>query len=328
MSQQIPDIVGMPYTTNNNYSRRLFLMTAFGYTEVANSRGKYEDELYVEHKIARIDDEYVPPTPDMKIAELKVSNAPSKLHSDGKAVYKIQLRLIFPDKLTYNNFMFFCQNQFKFYDERGGIYMCVMASIDTKRVEAGKRYDVSVSLQGTRKEVEEIKETVSFTDTTQTGHKIYVRDGEALYLHDFLFEFTDISKTVTAFFDYSVDNTQRGHALFIYMKLIEEGIGDYYKITYNKDEYSISLSPRVSSYSGTIIFDAGMSNLIVDIESVNISHWAKEFIDNAARLGLVTQYDKNGNYVYTFRPNEFTTRVEMAAVLNRLRKYVERVIRG
>lgn len=328
MSQQIPDIFGRPYITNDNYSRRLFLMTAFGYTEVANIHGSYEDDVYEKHLIARIVDDYTPPTPTMKTAELKIANAPSKLHSDGKAVYKIQLRLIFPDKLTYNSFMFFCQNQFKFYDERGGIYMCVMTDMETKRVEAGKRYDIKITLQGTRKEVEDVKETVSFTDTTQAGYKLYIRDSEALYLHDFSFEFTALNRTVTMYLDRSVDNTQKGQSIFIYTKLIEEGMGSYYKITYNKDEYSINLSPRSSSYNGDIIFNAGVSNLLVDVENIDINHWAKEFIDNAARLGLITQYDKNGNYIYTFRPNEFTTRAEMAAVLNRLRQYVERVIRG
>lgn len=57
-------------------------------------------------------------------------------------------------------------------------------------------------------------------------------------------------------------------------------------------------------------------------------HWAEDVIKEMAAAGLITQMDRKGNYVYTFRPNSYTTRAEATSFLNRLCKYVERIVRG
>ncbi len=327
MSQQIPESNGKPYVVNENYIRRLFVITAFGYTEVANSKGCYEDELYVSHAVARIVDDYTTPTPVMKTAELKVSNAPSKIHSDGKTSYKIVLRLIFPDRITLNDFIFFCGNGFKFYDERGGIFNCVMIdSPDIKRIEGGKRYDVKINLIGTRKETEETGEQVVFQDLNQYGYRIEFSDSIVLPYFNVTFNFTAIGNEVSFYYNANTVPLKQVYALKAYNEFVSAGLDYYYTMWFDDD--SIILAPKKDKYAGTITFDAGSSNLIVDISDEGTEHWAKDYIENCARLGFVTQYDKNGNYIYNFRPDELSSRAEMAALINRLRKYVERVIRG
>ncbi len=51
-------------------------------------------------------------------------------------------------------------------------------------------------------------------------------------------------------------------------------------------------------------------------------------IREMAYAGLITQMDRNGNYVYNFRPEALVTRAECTAFLNRTLKYIERVLRG
>lgn len=327
MSQQIPEVNGIPFKTEDNYKKRLFLVTAFGYTEIANSKGYILDEFEERHEIARIVEEYTPPTPNMKTAELKISNAPSKLHSDGKSVYKISLRLLFPKKENFIDFMFFCGNEYKYYDERGGIYQCVLTDApDISNVEAGQRYDVKITLLGVRKETEDKFEELIFQDLHQSGYEIEVKDSIVLYYHPISIKFPAINKEVTFYFDqYTLPLKQR-YALLIYYFLLKNGLDEYFAIYL--DDYKIRLAPKRGSYAGDIIFNPGSSNLIVDIKNVETAHWAKEHISNCAKLGFFTQYDKNGNYVFTFRPNEYASRAEMATVVNRARKYIERVIRG
>ncbi len=217
MSQQ-----DMNKTPSDKFKRRLFIETGFGYTEIANSKGFDEVNSL---KIARIVEEYSPPTPSFKVAEIIVLNSASKIHGSGKASYKINLRLIFPEKKFYNEFLFFASNQVKFYDENGAIFVgSFNEPPETTRIEAGKRYDVKLNIVAVKKESYEEYEECKFIDI----------DG----------------------------------------------------------------------------------------------YWAEKDIKEMAHAGLITQMDRNGNYVYTFNPEVLSSRAVCTAFLNRTRKYIERMIRG
>lgn len=326
MSQQIPTTNGQPYQSNDNHVRRLFLQTGFGYEEIASSKGMYTDELGVDHAVARIVEDYMPPTPTVKSAELKISNAPSRLHAGGKESYKIGLRLIFPDKLSYNDFLFLCGNEFKFYDEKGAIFQCVMVgSPESRRIEAGSRYDVRIQLVGVKKETEEEEEVIKYTDlTSDTVKELYVSSSanSTGYID---INFSAIGKSISARIYYWYDVNRIVTA--IYNELIDEDIDYYYTISIVEGN-KIRLAAKRAEYAGSISVTGNSTGSSVTSSSVEGAHWASEFIRNCARLGLVTQYDRNGNYVYTFSPNEYATRAQLASVLNRLRRYVERVLRG
>ncbi|RAT97917.1 S-layer homology domain-containing protein [Brevibacillus sp. Leaf182] len=56
-------------------------------------------------------------------------------------------------------------------------------------------------------------------------------------------------------------------------------------------------------------------------------HWAQKNIEEMADLGLITVITRDGKPVIYFRPNDFVTRAEFIAFLNRTRRLVERMIR-
>lgn len=324
MSQQIPTDNGKPYKTNEMYTRRLFMQTGFGYKEIANSKGVYEDEYGISHVVARIVEEYTPPTPSVKIAEVKVSSGPSRLHTGGKSTYKISLRLIFPDKISYNDFIFLYGNDVKYYDEKGNIYTGTFSEAPTvKMVEAGNRYDVKVNIIVIKKEYDDREAKVEFTDLSQG--LIYTltcyRNNSAGLIK---LTFQDINMEAEVLIPSGVSDNEVAQIIARYLILFE--YENYYtvKVTDNK----VFLMPVSESYNGDIIFDKQNTDVVIDITKSGGVHWAKEIIENCTRLGLVTQYDANGNLVYTFSPNSFATRSHMAAFMNRLRKYVERILRG
>lgn len=161
MTQQNP-IKG----AGDKYVRRLFMDTGFGYTEVACSRGKALDGSTV----ARIVEDYSPPSPEVKFSELKSINGASRIHAGGKSAYNIELRIIFGDKVQYADFIYNCGNSMKFYDELGHIYFGALAQApDVAAVEAGRRYDVKVNLTMVKKNVQESVYEAQFTDIE--GHK-------------------------------------------------------------------------------------------------------------------------------------------------------------
>ena len=57
-------------------------------------------------------------------------------------------------------------------------------------------------------------------------------------------------------------------------------------------------------------------------------HYAYFHIAEVAQAGIVTTRDRNGNRINVFRPNASTTRAEGIMMLNRLRRYIERMLRG
>lgn len=336
MSQQIPTNGGTPHIKNINdygrdvsYVRRLFLHTGFDFMEVANSRGKVVDDFGNTLPCARIVDEYNPPSPSMKTAELKISNAPSKIHADGKASYRIVLRLLFPDKYTYNDFIFFCGNEFKFYDEKGAIFLgSLIDTPEIKRVEGGRRYDIRITLTATRKEYEELKENIHYTDlTTDQVHRISISSSIWSGNIPVHFKFPVANLEFDVYRDMDKPATPMYYVSTIRSVFIQRDVDKYYTIKLGASN-SILLTPKRDDYKGDIIINPGLSNLSIGKSTDGGDHWAKDYIESSTRLGFFAQYDSDGNHIYTFNPNEYTTRAQMAVVLNRFKRYIERVIRG
>lgn len=56
-------------------------------------------------------------------------------------------------------------------------------------------------------------------------------------------------------------------------------------------------------------------------------HWGEEQIKEAANLGLVSVVSHSGEPVLYFRPDDMMTRAEFTIVLNRTKKFIERLVR-
>lgn len=56
-------------------------------------------------------------------------------------------------------------------------------------------------------------------------------------------------------------------------------------------------------------------------------HWAEQHIDEMARLGILSVMTKDGDPVLYFRPNDFITRAEFVAMLNRTRRLLGKMLR-
>ncbi len=56
-------------------------------------------------------------------------------------------------------------------------------------------------------------------------------------------------------------------------------------------------------------------------------HWAEEQISEMANLGTLSVTTVEGDPVLYFRPNDFTTRAEFVAMLNRTRRLLEKILR-
>lgn len=57
-------------------------------------------------------------------------------------------------------------------------------------------------------------------------------------------------------------------------------------------------------------------------------HWAESQIAEMANLGLLSVMTKDGDPVLQFRPNDVISRAEFLSIVNRTRRYLERMIRG
>lgn len=57
-------------------------------------------------------------------------------------------------------------------------------------------------------------------------------------------------------------------------------------------------------------------------------HWAESQIAEMSNLGLLAVITKDGDPVLSFRPNDVISRAEFLTILNRTRRYLERMIRG
>ena len=147
------------------FKRSLHASSIFGKKLIASSDSTMLTLTGQKDSVGLIVEEYAPPTPAVKSSELSVLNGPSKVHNSGVASYKTDLRLLFPNQKAYADFLMYCNAEFTYYDELGFIYNCsIMDSPEVKRVEGGRRFDVKISLVGTRKEEVEEEETAPFSD--------------------------------------------------------------------------------------------------------------------------------------------------------------------
>lgn len=143
MSQQYP--FG---DANERYKKKLFVDTGMEYVQVN----------------ARIIEPYTPPTPQPKVQELEIINAPSHFHQMGISSYKCTLNLLFNDKKSYNDYLMYCGWTHKFYDEKGHIYLGALDSIKPKAVEASRRYKVEITLILVKKDLYDRKDRFHFQD--------------------------------------------------------------------------------------------------------------------------------------------------------------------
>jgi hypothetical protein len=115
--------------------------------------------------LGRIVEEYTPPTPTYKTAELKILGGTSRFHGSGIASYRIELKIYFKDNVKYAEFMHFLKNSLKYYDENGYIYYCYAFNEPVvERMEAGMKYFVKLTLQGVKKDTHEEDFAIKFAD--------------------------------------------------------------------------------------------------------------------------------------------------------------------
>ena len=343
MSQQRPFVEDSAYLTNVPYIRRLFIETGYGWVEVANSLGKAIENNVVrpDRDIARIVEEYTPPSPSTKVSEIKLANSQSIIHGTGKSSYKIQLRLLFPDNITYSNFVFYIGNGMRYYDERGGIYQCALQEQpEIKRAEAGRRYDVKVPLIGVKKEVSEFIEHVEFTDLEVDNVHVIEFTNYGIGNQTLTFNFigmdayTGININRQSYYDEHgvpfsglVMGAIEGFLIpmSVVQQLKDAGYGDYFGIDYNYNK--VILVPKHSNDAG-IVVDVDNTQVRVVVTTDDGKHWAYADIVEGAQAGLVSTQDGRGNPVYTFRPEAKASRAEAVTIMNNARKWIERMIRG
>jgi hypothetical protein len=58
------------------------------------------------------------------------------------------------------------------------------------------------------------------------------------------------------------------------------------------------------------------------------NHWAKQYIDDMANIGVVSSYGIDGEKIIEFRPNNTTTRAESVALIIRAKKHIDMILRG
>jgi hypothetical protein len=334
--------------------------TGYGWTEVANSIAKpiVDGVTREDLKIARIVEEYTPPSPTAKNVEIKLASGQSIIHGTGKASFKIELRLIFPDGISYSDFMFYMGNTFKYYDERGGIYMgAILEQPTVARVEAGQRYDVKVQLVAVRKSEGEVTDSLAeYTDLEAgavhtikfTNYGYYLRQDQKIRLtFGGLSEYVDLTipnahggyKATTSTGTSAVGNIAalasstvavgNIEGFVIPSKLAEQlkdaGYEDYFGIDYG---YNIlKLTPKLSSYNG-VTFNSLSTTVSATVTTNGGKHFAYNDIQEIANVGIVSTQDGRGNPVYTYRPNARATRAEAITMLNNTRKWIERMLRG
>lgn len=317
------DDKGKPFIQEKNSTRTLFVETGFGYKEIASSKGE---------SIGRIVEDYVPPSPSFNVSELKVSHAPSRIHSTGKASYKVDLRIIFPNRVTYSEFLFYSSHNFKFYDERGAIFLgAINDSMEVSRIEGGARYEISLSLICVKKDIDDRLEEVRFTDLS-TGYGFYeieiskesfTADGGVKFEYnheDFgLTEIEVISPPQQFEYQFRSNVVQElENRLSIYFDI------ESMRLYSNTFKVFLRAKRDDSITENNMLTVTPIGDTTVDVQSATGSHFALDFVNNAAHAGLVAVLDANGNYVYTFQPNRACSRAEGIAFINRFRKFIER----
>jgi hypothetical protein len=135
-------------SSNEKYRKKLFVDTGMNFVEVK----------------CRVIEPYSPPTPQPKMKELQVVNAPSHFHQMGISSYKAKLTLLFNTKQDYVDYIAFCGWTHKFYDERGAIYLGSLESINPQAKQASTRYLVEVNLILIKKDAYDQQDRFEYQD--------------------------------------------------------------------------------------------------------------------------------------------------------------------
>jgi hypothetical protein len=106
-------------------------------------------------------------------------------------------------------------------------------------------------------------------------------------------------------------------------KLRAEGVDAFYTIELNGVEVYLTPKEQYASYSVSLVVESGAPMMVTATQDGSSSHWAKESIEQMARVGIISTFDRNGNKVTVFRPNHFCRRSEGATMLQRFRNYLE-----
>jgi len=147
MSQQYP--FG---NSNDKYKKKLFVDTGAGYVEVK----------------ARIIEPYTPPTPQHKVKEIELINAPSHFHETGISSYKASLTLLFYDKSSYNDYLAYVGWTHKFYDEKGSIFLGTVDSVKPEVKVASTMYKLEIELILIKKDEYDRQNRFQFQDLVAT----------------------------------------------------------------------------------------------------------------------------------------------------------------
>ena len=143
------------------FRRVLYGKSPLGYLPIAAGNLCADTDRF----LGRIVEEYNPPTPSYKTAEIKILGGTSRFHGSGIASYKIELKIYFNDTVKYAEFLHFLKGDLKYYDENGYIYhCCVTGEPSMERLEAGMKYFIKLTLQGIKKDTHEEDHTVQFSD--------------------------------------------------------------------------------------------------------------------------------------------------------------------
>jgi hypothetical protein len=135
--------------SGNEFKRVLYSKSMLGLTPIAGGSICGDATKY----LGRIVEEYTPPTPNYKTAEIKMLGGVSKFHGSGISSYKIDIKIYFKSKAAYVEFLYFTKSELVYYDENGYIYSCsVIGEPNIERTEAGNKYLVKLSLQGVKKD--------------------------------------------------------------------------------------------------------------------------------------------------------------------------------
>lgn len=290
--------------------------------------------------IGRIIEEYSTPAPSNKNAVIKTISGVSKIHNSGVDSYHTSLRIIFPDKITLNDFLFLSPgNKVKYYDERGNIFLGVVeGKPECKRINT--KYDTKFNLILTKKDILDIPLANQFTDlyTPQlTIIEPYQKNSaiHVTYSSNILLTFTGINQTLTL---NTAGKTLNNNELILLLK--RDAITQlraYYEIRERIKSIEDPNTHKIVYYSQlefVPILDSSFGNITCNnptafyITNTGGNHYAFDYIDRMSRSGLVTQVDANNNLIYTFRPSAYLTRAEFLAFMNRTRKYIDKSIRG
>ncbi|GBF32193.1 hypothetical protein DCCM_0384 [Desulfocucumis palustris] len=135
-------------TANRKYRLRLFVDKGIDFVEV---RGK-------------ILAPYTPPEPAAKFKEHRITTAPSHIHHQGFASYRVKLRLYFSDRESYAEYMAYAHAAHKFYDEKGAIFLGGVEGMTRTVYQGTGKSIVELSLVMIKKDTYEQKHRAQFLD--------------------------------------------------------------------------------------------------------------------------------------------------------------------